>query len=183
MCVYDVCWVDWRRQLQVPETSAETTEKIVQIRNRWQRLGIDRRVMRQTSLKVEFQVGDEFLLKVSPWKGVIRFGKRGKLSPRYVGPFEILKRIGPVAYQLKLPDEISGVHDVFHVSNLKKCLSDETLIVPLEEIQVDEQYDSLKNQLKSGPRGQTTEAKQDSDSQSSWNSRRGPEFTWEREDQ
>ncbi|KAD6118905.1 hypothetical protein E3N88_10176 [Mikania micrantha] len=88
---------------------------------------------------LEFQVGDRVLLKVAPWKGVIRFGKHGKLSPQYVGPFEILKRIGPVAYQLKLPDELSGVHDVFRISNLKKCLSDKTLVIPLEEIQVDEQ--------------------------------------------
>ncbi|KAL8243428.1 hypothetical protein R6Q59_009686 [Mikania micrantha] len=72
---------------------------------------------------LEFQVGDKVLLKVSPWKGVIRFGKRGKLNPRYIGPFEILKRIGPVAYQLNLPTELDGVHNVFHVSNLKKCLS------------------------------------------------------------
>ena len=86
----------------------------------------------------EFQVGDKVLLKVSPWKGVIRFGKRGKLNPRYVGPFEILERIGPVAYRLDLPAELSGIRNVFHVSNLKKCLTDETLVVPLEEIQVDE---------------------------------------------
>ncbi|KAD4982030.1 hypothetical protein E3N88_18701 [Mikania micrantha] len=84
-------------------------------------------------------VGDKVLLKVSPWKGVIRFGKRGKLNPRYIGPFEILKRIGPVAYQLNLPAELDGVHNVFHVSNLKKCLSDKTLVIPLDEIQVDEQ--------------------------------------------
>ncbi|KAD7116856.1 hypothetical protein E3N88_04124 [Mikania micrantha] len=88
---------------------------------------------------LEFQVGDKVLLKVSPWKGVICFGKRGKLNPRYIGPFEILKRIGRVAYQLNLPAELDGVHNVFHVSNLKKCLSDETLVVPLDEIQVDEQ--------------------------------------------
>ena len=69
---------------------------------------------------LEFQVGDKVLLKVSPWKGFIRFGKRGKLNPRYVGPFEITKRIGPVAYQFNLPDELNGVHNVFHVSNLKK---------------------------------------------------------------
>ncbi|KAD4982021.1 hypothetical protein E3N88_18692 [Mikania micrantha] len=88
---------------------------------------------------LEFQVGDKVLLKVSPWKGVIRFGKRGKLNPRNIGPFEILKRIGPVAYRLNLPAELDGVHNVFHVSNLKKCLSDETLVIPLDEIQVDEQ--------------------------------------------
>ena len=76
------------------------------------------------------------MLKVSPWKGMIRFGKRGKLNPRYIGPFEILDRIGPVAYRLKLPQELSKVHDVFHVSNLKKCLSDDTKVIPLDEIQL-----------------------------------------------
>ena len=68
----------------------------------------------------------------------MRFGKQGKLSLRYIGPFKILERIGPVAYRLKLPQELSGVHNVFHVSNLKKCLSDETLIIPPEEVQIDD---------------------------------------------
>ncbi|KAD4586599.1 hypothetical protein E3N88_24200 [Mikania micrantha] len=88
---------------------------------------------------LEFQMGDRVLLKVSPWKGVIRFGKLGKLNPRYIGPFEITKRISPVTYELQLPQELSSVHNVFHVSNLKKCLSNETLAIPLEEIQIDEQ--------------------------------------------
>ncbi|KAL8242097.1 hypothetical protein R6Q59_012399 [Mikania micrantha] len=77
------------------------------------------------------------MLKVSPWKGIFRFGKRGKLSPRFVGPFKILERIGSVAYRLELPLELSNIHDVLHISNLKKCLADESLIVPLEEIQMD----------------------------------------------
>ncbi|GJW87270.1 putative reverse transcriptase domain-containing protein [Tanacetum coccineum] len=80
---------------------------------------------------LEFEVGDQVLLKVSPWKGVVHFGKKGKLAPRYVGPFEILEMIGPIAYHLRLPQELSGVHDTFHVSNLKKCLADANLHVPL----------------------------------------------------
>ncbi|GJQ95514.1 hypothetical protein Tco_0006653 [Tanacetum coccineum] len=75
---------------------------------------------------------------VSPWKGVIRFGKHGKLSPRYIGPFKIIERIGPVAYKLELPDKLHGIHNTFHVSNLKKCLADENLVIPLEEIQLDD---------------------------------------------
>ncbi|GKG24197.1 hypothetical protein Tco_0392233, partial [Tanacetum coccineum] len=86
---------------------------------------------------LEFEVGDQVLLKVSPWKGVIRFGKKGKLAPRFVGPFEILERVGPVAYRLRLPEELSSEHDTFHVSNLKKCLSDAYLHVPLDEIKID----------------------------------------------
>ncbi|GKB62178.1 hypothetical protein Tco_0918364 [Tanacetum coccineum] len=70
---------------------------------------------------LEFSVGDYVLLKVSPWKGVVRFGKKGKLAPRFVGPFEIIKKVGPVAYRLDLPEELNGVHDTFHLSNLKKC--------------------------------------------------------------
>jgi hypothetical protein len=78
------------------------------------------------------------LLKVSPWKGTIRFGKRGKRSPRYIGPFTITERIGPVAYRLELPEEIDGIYNVFHVSALKKCVADESLKASLEEIQVDD---------------------------------------------
>ncbi|GKA93332.1 putative reverse transcriptase domain-containing protein [Tanacetum coccineum] len=81
---------------------------------------------------------DKFMLKVSPWKGVIRFGKRGKLNPRYIGPFKILDKVGTVAYRLELPQQLSKVHSTCHVSNLKKCLSDESLVIPLDEIQVDD---------------------------------------------
>ncbi|GJZ13780.1 putative reverse transcriptase domain-containing protein [Tanacetum coccineum] len=87
---------------------------------------------------MEFQVGDMVMLKVSPWKGIIRFGKRGKLSPRYIGPFKIIERIGPMAYKMELPDKLHGIHNTFHVSNLKKCLADENLVIPLEEIQLDD---------------------------------------------
>ncbi|GKB46021.1 putative reverse transcriptase domain-containing protein [Tanacetum coccineum] len=85
---------------------------------------------------LEFSIGDYVLLKVSPWKGVVRFGKKGKLAPRFVGPFEVIEKVGPVAYRLDLPEELNGIHDTFHVSNLKKCLADPTLQVPLDEIQV-----------------------------------------------
>ncbi|GJS04391.1 putative reverse transcriptase domain-containing protein [Tanacetum coccineum] len=76
---------------------------------------------------LEFNVGDYVSLKVSPWKVVVRFRKKGKLAPKFVGPFEIIEKVGPVAYQLDLPEELNGVHDMFHVSNLKKCLADPTL--------------------------------------------------------
>ncbi|GKD23491.1 reverse transcriptase domain-containing protein [Tanacetum coccineum] len=78
------------------------------------------------------------MLKVSPWKGVIRFAKRDKLSPQYVGPFKIIDRIGLVAYKLELPDELRGIHNTFHVYNLKRCLADKNLIIPLKEIQLDD---------------------------------------------
>nr|GEU51628.1 putative reverse transcriptase domain-containing protein [Tanacetum cinerariifolium] len=87
---------------------------------------------------MEFEVGDMVMLKVSPWKGVIRFGKRGKLSPWYIRPFEIIARIGPVAYKLEVSEKLCKIHNTFHVSNLKKCLADENLVIPLEEIQLDD---------------------------------------------
>ncbi|GJV21497.1 putative reverse transcriptase domain-containing protein [Tanacetum coccineum] len=87
---------------------------------------------------MEFQVGDRVMLKVSPWKGAVRFGKRGKLNPRYVGPFKVLEKVGSVAYKLELSQELSRVHNTFYVSNLKKCYSDEPLAVPLEGLHVDD---------------------------------------------
>nr|GEY38034.1 hypothetical protein [Tanacetum cinerariifolium] len=94
---------------------------------------------------LELSVGNYVLLKVSPWKGVVRFGKNGKLAPRFVGPFEIVEKVGPMAYRLYLPEELNGVHETFHVSNLKKCLVDPTLQVPLDEIQVDAKLNFMKN--------------------------------------
>nr|GEX81811.1 putative reverse transcriptase domain-containing protein [Tanacetum cinerariifolium] len=93
---------------------------------------------------LEFNIGECVLLKVSPWKGVVRFGKMGKLAPRFVGPFEITERIGPVAYRLRLLEELNGLHDTFHESNLKKCLADPTLQVPLDEIQIDAKLNFMK---------------------------------------
>ncbi|GKF55573.1 hypothetical protein Tco_0165913, partial [Tanacetum coccineum] len=85
---------------------------------------------------LEFSVGNYVLLKVSPWKGVVRFERKWKLEPRFVGPFKIVEKVGPVAYQFNLLEELNGVHDTFHVSNLKKCLADPTLHVPSDEIEV-----------------------------------------------
>ncbi|GKC28931.1 putative reverse transcriptase domain-containing protein [Tanacetum coccineum] len=112
--------------------------------------------------------------------GVVRFGKKGKLAPRFVGPFEIIEKVGLVAYRL----DLNGVHDTFHVSNLKKCLADPILKVPLDEIQADvklnfmkEPVEILEREFKKLKRSRIAIVKV------RWNSKCGPEFTWEREDQ
>nr|GFC10768.1 putative reverse transcriptase domain-containing protein [Tanacetum cinerariifolium] len=122
-----------------PELIQETTEKIVQIKQRMQAARDRQKSYADLKRKpMEFQVGDKVMLKVSPWKGVVRFGKRGKLNPRYVGPFKVLERIRDVAYKLNLPKELSRVHNTFHVSNLKKCHADEPLAVPLDGLHFDD---------------------------------------------
>ncbi|GJY42791.1 hypothetical protein Tco_0431004 [Tanacetum coccineum] len=132
---------------------------------------------------LEFEVRDRVLLKVSPWKGMIYFGTKGKLAPRYVGPFKILERIGPIAYRLRLLKELSSVHDVFQVLILKKCLADANMHVPLDEIKIDktlhfvkEPIEIMYHEVRSLKRSKISLVK------IHWNSKRGPEFTWEHED-
>ncbi|KAD7117082.1 hypothetical protein E3N88_04350 [Mikania micrantha] len=181
-CRSPICWAEvGDSQLTGPELVHETTEKIVQIRNRMAAARDRQKSYADKRRKpMEFQVGDKVLLKVSPWKGVIRFGKQGKLNPRYIGPFEILIRIGPMAYQLNLPAELDGVHNVFHVSNLKKYLSDETLVIPPDEIQVDKQLRFVGEPVEITDR----EVKRIKQSRIPiarlrWNSKRGPKFAGE----
>ncbi|GJS37990.1 putative reverse transcriptase domain-containing protein [Tanacetum coccineum] len=167
------------------ELVQETTEKISQINDRLKAARDCQKSYADKRRKpLEFSVGDYVLLKVSPWNGVVRFGKKGKLAPRFVGLFEIIKKVGPMAYQLDLPEELNGVHDTFHMSNLKKCLADPTLKVPLDEIRVDAKLNFVEEPVEILER----EFKKLNGSRIAivkvwWNSKRGPEFTWEREDQ
>ncbi|GJW96659.1 hypothetical protein Tco_0178467 [Tanacetum coccineum] len=181
-----ICWAEvGDAQLTGPEIIRETTEKIIQIKHRLQASRDRQRSYADKRRKpLEFQVGDKVMLKVSPWKGVICFGKRGKLNPHYIGPFKILAKVGTVAYRLELPEQLSRVHSTFHVSNLKKCLSDEPLAIPLDEIHVDDKLNFIEEPIEIMDR----EVKCLKQSRIPivkvrWNSRRGPEYTWEREDQ
>ncbi|GKE62460.1 putative reverse transcriptase domain-containing protein, partial [Tanacetum coccineum] len=139
-CRSPVCWAEVGQvQLTGPELVQETTEKIIQIKQRMQVARDRQKTYADLKRKpMEFQVGDKVMLKVSPWKGVVRFGKRGKLNPRYVGPFKVLEKVRSVAYKLELPEELSRVHNTFHVSNLKKCYADEPLAVPLDGLHFDD---------------------------------------------
>ncbi|GKF98313.1 hypothetical protein Tco_0297096, partial [Tanacetum coccineum] len=135
-------------QLIGPKIVRETTEKIIQIKHRLQASHDQKRSYADKRRKpLEFQVGDKVMLKVSPWKGVIRFGKRGKLNPHYIGPFKILAKVRTVAYRLGLPEKLSSVHSTFHVSNLKKCLFDEPLVIQLDEIYVDDKLNFIEEPI------------------------------------
>nr|GEU92099.1 putative reverse transcriptase domain-containing protein [Tanacetum cinerariifolium] len=168
-----------------PELALEIIDKVVLIK---ENLKVARDHQKSYADKrckpLEFDVGDQVLLKVSPWKGVVYFGKKGKLAPRYVGLFEILERIGLVAYRLRLPEELNSVHDTFHVSNLKKCLADANLHVPLDEIKVDktlhffeEPLEITDREIKKLKRTNIVLVKV------RWDSKRRPTFTWEHKDQ
>ncbi|GKB19587.1 putative reverse transcriptase domain-containing protein [Tanacetum coccineum] len=185
-CRSPVCWTEVREaQILSPELIQETTEKIVQIKQRMQAARDRQKSYADLKRKpMEFQVGDKVMLKVLPWKGVVRFGKRGKLNPRYVGPFKVLEKVGEVSYKLELPEELSRVHNTFHVSNLKKCNADEPLAVPLDGLHfddklpfVEEPVEIMDREVKQLKRSRILLVKV------RWNSKRVPEFTLEREDQ
>ncbi|GJW27922.1 putative reverse transcriptase domain-containing protein [Tanacetum coccineum] len=185
-CRSPVCWAEVREvQLTGPEIVQEMTKKIIQIKQRIQAARDRQKSYADLKRKpMEFQVRDRVMLKVSPWKGVVRFGKRGKLNPRYVRPFKVLEKVGSIAYKLELPQELSRVHNTFHVSNLKKCYADEPLAVLLDGLHIDdklhfveEPVEIIDHEVKRLKQSRIPIIKV------RWNSMRGPEFTWECEDQ
>ena len=119
-CRSPLCWTEvGESSITGPDLIRDTSEKVSLIRQRL--LTAQSRQKSYADVRrrpLEFEVGDHVFLKVKPKRGVVRFGKRGKLSPRFIGPFEILERVGTVAYRLALPPSMSGVHEVFHVSML-----------------------------------------------------------------
>ncbi|GJW64622.1 putative reverse transcriptase domain-containing protein [Tanacetum coccineum] len=168
-------------QLIRPEIMQETIEKIIQIKERLKMARSRQKSYANKRRKpLEFKVGDRVLLKVSPWKEVVRFGKKEKQAPRYVEPFEIVECVGPVAYRLKLPQQLTCMHDTFHVSNLKKCLAELDIQVPLEEIEIDENLRFVKEPIEIVAQD-VKKLKQMRIPlvKVRWNSRQGVEYTWE----
>ena len=138
-CRSPICWTKVRESsITSLNLIRDTSDKVGMIRKRL--LTTQSRQKSYADVRrrpLEFKVGDHVFLKVMPKRGVIRFGKRGKLSPRYIGPFEVLERVGTVAYRLALPPSLSSVHEVFHVSMLRKCTPDQTHIVDWGEFVID----------------------------------------------
>ncbi|GKE34304.1 hypothetical protein Tco_1453626, partial [Tanacetum coccineum] len=131
-------------QLTGLEIVHETIENIIQIKRRIQAARDKQKSYADKRRKpLEFYVGDKVMLKVSPWKGVIHFDKRGKLNPCYIRPFKILAKVEMLAYRLELPEQLSRVHSTFHVSNMKKYFVDEPLAILLDEIQINDNSISL----------------------------------------
>lgn len=185
-CRTPICWGEvGQRELGSTELVQKTTESIQLIRDRLraaqsrQKSYADKR-----RSNLEFSVGDSVLLKVSPWKGVIRFRKRGKLGPRFIGPFKIIARVGKVAYRLELPPELSQIHNTFHVSQLRKCLADESAHIPIDDIQVDERLNYVERPIAILERKtKSLRNKEIGLVKVQWQHRKGSEWTWEPEDE
>ena len=139
-CRTPVCWDEvGERRLVGPELVQITSEKVKVVRDNL-KIARDRQKSYADNRRrdLQFEIGDQVFLKISPWKGVLRFGKRGKLSPRYIGPYEILSKVGPVAYKLKLPPELSRIHGTFHVSMLRKYIPDPSHVLREQPMQLKE---------------------------------------------
>ncbi|XP_024969694.1 uncharacterized protein LOC112509049 [Cynara cardunculus var. scolymus] len=185
-CHTPLCWQETREKVLVrPKLIQVTHDKIWVIRER-----IKAAQHRHKSYVVkrrrpiQFEVGDMVMLKVSPWKGILRFGKKEKLGPRFVGPFKILECIEKQAYHLELPKELSGIHDVFHVGYLRKCLGKHDETVPLEEIKLDkrlrciEEPETILNERTVNLRNKIVDLVL-----AKWKHHHGPNGTWENKDE
>ncbi|KAL0534150.1 hypothetical protein IC582_028434 [Cucumis melo] len=184
-CRSPVCWGEVGEQrLMGPELVQSTNEAIQKIRSRMHTAQSRHKSYADVRRKdLEFEVGDKVFLKVAPMKGVLRFARRGKLSPRFVGPFEILERIGPVAYRLALPPSLSTVHDVFHVSMLRKYVPDPSHVVDYEPLEIDENLSYVEQPVEVLAREvKTLRNKQIPLVKVLWRNHRVEEATWERED-
>ncbi|KAL0536561.1 hypothetical protein IC582_025510 [Cucumis melo] len=184
-CRSPVCWGEVGEQrLMGPELVQSTNEAIQKIRSRMHTAQSRQKSYADVRRKdLEFEIGDKVFLKVAPMKGVLRFERRGKLSPRFVGPFEILERIGPVAYRLALPPSLSTVHDVFHVSMLRKYVPDPSHVVDYEPLEIDENLSYVEQPVEVLAREvRTLRNKEIPLVKVLWRNHRVEEATWERED-
>ncbi|KAK9048737.1 hypothetical protein SSX86_002848 [Deinandra increscens subsp. villosa] len=185
-CRTPVCWGEvGQRELASKDVVELTSEKIEMIRARL-KAAQDRQKSYADKRRrpIVFHVGDLVMLKVSPWKGIIRFRKRGKLSPRFIGPFKVMARVGKVAYQLQLPDELSAIHNTFHVSHLRKCLADESAYVPLEDIVVDDKLNYVERPIAIRDRKvKKLRNKEVNQVMVQWEHRKGSNLTWESEEE
>ncbi|XP_021979752.1 uncharacterized protein LOC110875865 [Helianthus annuus] len=185
-CRTPVCWDEvGPRELAHKDVVRITNKKIVLVRAHLkaahdrQKSYADKR-----RRQIEFQVGDKVMLKVSPWKGVIRFRKRGKLNSRLIGPFRIIERVGKVAYRLELPEELSGIHSTFHVSHLRKCLADETAYIPQDDIEVDNSLNYVVKPVSILDRKVRSLRNKEIDQvKVKWEHRKGSDTTWESEEE
>ncbi|KAL0534055.1 hypothetical protein IC582_028332 [Cucumis melo] len=184
-CRSPVCWGEIGEQrLMGPELVQSTNEAIQKIRSRMHTAQSRQKSYADMRRKdLEFEIGDKVFLKVAPMKGVLRFERRGKLSPRFLGPFEILERIGPVAYRLALPPSLSTVHDVFHVSMLRKYVPDPSHVVDYEPLEIDENLSYVEQPVEILAREvKTLRNKEIPLVKVLWRNHRIEEATWERED-
>ncbi|KAL0560422.1 hypothetical protein IC582_000827 [Cucumis melo] len=184
-CRSPVCWGEVGEQrLMGPELVQSTNEAIQKIRSRMHTAQSRQKSYADVRRKdLEFEVGDKVFLKVAPMRGVVRFERRGKLSPRFVGPFEILEQIGPVAYRLALPPSLSTVHNVFHVSMLRKYVPDPSHVVDYEPLEIDENLSYVEQPVEVLAREvKTLRNKEIPLVKVLWRNNRVEEATWERED-
>jgi len=183
-CRTPICWGEiGQRELGSLEIVEATTEKLERIKECMKAAKDKQKSYADRRRKdIMFQVEDRVMLKVSPWKGIIRFRKRGKLSPRYIGPFKIIARVGDVAYRLDLPEELSGIHPTFHVSHLRKCLADESMAVPYDDLEIDERLNYVEQPVaildEKEKRLRNKTVKQ---VKVQWRHKRGSDVTWELE--
>ncbi|XP_074562535.1 uncharacterized protein LOC141819063 [Curcuma longa] len=186
-CRSPICWFEGGEKKEMgiqTDFINDTTQAIQNIRQRIETAqSRQKNYADQRRRPLEFNVGDFVFLRVAPMKGIMRFGKKGKLSPRYVGPYKILRRVGKVAYELELPQEMAAIHNVFHVSMLKKCIPNADKVIEPQAVQIQEDlsYESrpvqiLDRDVKKLRNKEVPLVKV------LWRNQQSEEITWEREE-
>ncbi|CAL9097860.1 unnamed protein product [Musa textilis] len=185
-CVTPICWEEvGDRKLLAPDKVQETTEKIQVIRKRLKTAQSRQKSYADNRRRdIEFEIGDFVFLKVSPSKGIIRFGKKGKLSPRFIGPFEVLERVGSVAYRIALPPALCHVHDIFHVSMIRKYIYDPSHIIEYELVEIDKDLSYVEEPIQIDDRKEKVLRNRVIPLvQVIWRHHSGEETTWELEEE